>query len=98
MVSTNEKRKVSIPYVEQQVCREKFGKKLNVADEQLCAGGVFLKDSCSGDSGGPLMRLVDGTWILEGIVSFGRGCGLEQPAIYTRLRSYIEWIKDNVEP
>lgn len=75
-----------------------FKNKINIANEQLCVGGEFMKDTCSGDSGGPLMRLSDkALWILEGLVSFGRGCGLEKPGIYTNLRHYIDWINNNVE-
>uniref|UniRef100_A0A1B0G1F4 Uncharacterized protein n=1 Tax=Glossina morsitans morsitans TaxID=37546 RepID=A0A1B0G1F4_GLOMM len=89
---TNEKRKVDVPYVENHNCR------LKVSDSQLCAGGVYMKDSCTGDSGGALMRISPNGWIAEGIVSYGRGCGLEQPAVYTRVRKYIQWIHDNVTP
>uniref|UniRef100_A0A1A9WB40 CLIP domain-containing serine protease n=1 Tax=Glossina brevipalpis TaxID=37001 RepID=A0A1A9WB40_9MUSC len=89
---TNEKRKVDVPYVENRNCRFK------VTDSQLCAGGVFLKDSCTGDSGGPLMRISSSRWVIEGIVSYGRGCALEQPAVYTRVRNYIQWIHDHVAP
>uniref|UniRef100_A0A1B0BEZ4 Uncharacterized protein n=1 Tax=Glossina palpalis gambiensis TaxID=67801 RepID=A0A1B0BEZ4_9MUSC len=89
---TNEKRKVDVPYVENHNCR------LKVSDSQLCAGGVYMKDSCTGDSGGALMRISPSGWIIEGIVSYGRGCGLEQPAVYTRVRKYIQWIRDNVVP
>jgi secreted trypsin-like serine protease len=33
-------------------------------------------------------------WMIAGVTSFGRGCGLPDYAgIYTRVTVYIEWIK-----
>ncbi|XP_046805552.1 serine protease 7-like [Lucilia cuprina] len=87
-----EKRKVELPYVENQICP------IKVAPEQLCAGGEYKKDSCTGDSGGGLVRLAGDAWVVEGIVSYGRGCGLERPGVYTRVSSYIPWIQANVQP
>lgn len=84
------KQKVEVPYVDNSRCPHL------VIEEQLCAGGEFRKDSCTGDSGGALTRPTPDGWFVEGIVSYGRGCGLETPAIYTRVRSYLQWIHNNV--
>lgn len=71
----------------------------------MCAGGENGKDSCVGDSGSALMReenakdiLSKGEHKLIGVVSFGpRKCGTEGvPGVYTRVRSYLDWILDNV--
>jgi secreted trypsin-like serine protease len=51
----------------------------------ICAGYLNGRvDSCSGDSGGPMMILDDSrTWRLVGIVSFGKACALPQyPGVY----------------
>lgn len=54
---------------------------INILSSQLCAGGEEGKDSCNGDSGGPLMGadLLNGLspyTYLAGVVSFGpRVCG-----------------------
>jgi len=64
---------------------------------QICAGSIghstMAKDTCSGDSGSPLM-LYDkkcGQWFLVGIVSYGdypcNGIG-----VYTNVKYYYEWI------
>lgn len=54
-------------------------------------------DTCDGDSGNPLMRLTAYGWIAEGIVSFGRGCGLDDfPAVYTRVANYDDWIRQKL--
>lgn len=45
-----------------------------------------------GDSGGPL--IVDGK--LVGLVSWAKACSLtDYPTVYTRVPSYINWIKEN---
>merc|ERR1712038_237752 len=75
-------------------------------DSQLCVGGEKGRDSCVGDSGSGLMTAdkkvgeVFGHWKLIGIVSFGpRLCGTDKvPGVYSRVRHYIDWILDNVEP
>ena len=80
---------------------QKFkARNVNIASTQLCAGGEFAKDSCDGDSGGPLMRQVQGSnWYLEGIVSFGNRCGLEGwPGVYTKVSEYTDWIQANLKP
>ncbi|KAJ7304130.1 hypothetical protein JRQ81_011657 [Phrynocephalus forsythii] len=59
----------------------------------LCAGVLEGgKDSCRGDSGGPL--ICDGK--LQGIVSFGGFPCAEplEPGIYTKVYNYLDWIKN----
>ncbi|XP_055328896.1 transmembrane protease serine 9-like [Paramacrobiotus metropolitanus] len=54
-------------------------------------------EPCKGDSGGPLVcRRGDGServWSVEGIVSFGAGCGAKRPSVYTRVSNYVHWIE-----
>ncbi|XP_012162947.2 trypsin I-P1 [Ceratitis capitata] len=60
----------------------------------FCCGDIYdhQRDSCSGDSGGPL--ICNGN--LTGIVSFGIGCGTPNtPGYYTNVSSYIDWIRKN---
>jgi len=66
-------------------------------ESMLCAGipvtgGI---DACQGDSGGPLAIRVDGTYILAGVTSWGRGCAQPgYPGIYARVTSYVGWIQE----
>ncbi|KAL1377192.1 hypothetical protein pipiens_016439 [Culex pipiens pipiens] len=82
-----------------QDCRRVFNpRKLSITDMQLCVGGEEGKDSCRGDSGGPLMRQVRGVWYLVGVVSFGElQCGhKDHPSVYTNVAEYVDWIEDCV--
>ncbi|XP_014371555.2 phenoloxidase-activating enzyme-like [Papilio machaon] len=92
------KKHVKVPYVPNDQCRERYT--LNkIVDSQMCAGGKRGEDSCSGDSGGPLMyELEDNTYVAIGVVSFGyKECGtVNVPAIYTYVYEYLDWIKDNM--
>nr|CAH7735497.1 unnamed protein product [Callosobruchus chinensis] len=68
----------------------------------MCAGGERGRDSCRGDSGGPLMSYeqngADQNWYAVGVVSFGPSpCGMENwPGVYTRVGSYMQWIVDKL--
>lgn len=72
---------------------------INLRDTQLCAGGLRGKDTCSGDSGGPLMKRIKSSYYLYGIVSFGPSkCGTKDvPGVYTSVVKYIEWIENNLQ-
>jgi len=95
------KLKVGVPLVANSQCGSTFRRAgVSLADSQLCAGGEANKDSCNGDSGGPLMNTVSGNpsqWYAEGIVSFGTRCGTENwPGVYTRVSKYLDWIYENI--
>uniref|UniRef100_A0A182PAD4 CLIP domain-containing serine protease n=1 Tax=Anopheles epiroticus TaxID=199890 RepID=A0A182PAD4_9DIPT len=85
--------KLGIKVYDHNRCREKYAtKNSNITTNQICAGGEFAKDSCHGDSGGPLMKLQK-VWYLEGIVSYGNRCGLEDwPGIYSHVPAYMAWV------
>ncbi|XP_030373705.1 serine protease 7 [Scaptodrosophila lebanonensis] len=98
---SNIKQHLNLPVTDHDQCAQKFSsRRIQLLDSQLCAGGEFARDSCDGDSGGPLMRRgTSKNWYLEGIVSFGNRCGLEGwPGVYTRVADYIEWIQANLQP
>ncbi|XP_016940485.2 trypsin [Drosophila suzukii] len=89
-------RAVELEIVERNTCGAQYlTKEYTVTDEMLCAGYLEGgKDTCNGDSGGPLA--VDG--VLVGIVSWGVGCGREGfPGVYTSVNSHIAWIEEQAE-
>ncbi|XP_073819736.1 venom serine protease Bi-VSP-like [Musca autumnalis] len=69
-----------------------------ILDTQLCARDrVNNNDTCQGDSGGPL--IIKTGYLrtyLVGITSFGQGCSLSIPGVYTRVSEYLDWIEEVV--
>jgi len=96
-------QKLKIPVLSTSVCSRKFQKGFQPEESQICAGGENGKDSCKGDSGGPLYYKTpkDGDshpWYLLGVVSFGASeCGNGSPGIYSRVEHFLPWIKKNLK-
>lgn len=71
-----------------------------VTPQMICAGAeVDGRDTCPGDSGGPILRRLENGQIVQvGIVSFGIGqCGVAAlPGVYTRLALYTDWMRQVV--
>jgi secreted trypsin-like serine protease len=55
-----------------------------------------LSMPCFGDSGGPLLKAINGVDTLIGLVSFGPSdCGdASIPSVFTNITAYDEWIRD----
>ncbi|KAI4485463.1 hypothetical protein M0804_006968 [Polistes exclamans] len=93
---------VKLPAVEIPRCQEIYRSRSNISYKQLCAGGETDKDSCSGDSGGPLQWYaffgMETRYVQYGIVSFGmRNCGTTGfPGVYTNVKYYMDWILDTI--
>ncbi|NWU82336.1 GRAA protein, partial [Onychorhynchus coronatus] len=91
-------REVNVTVISRQVCNDKrhYGKPV-VTENMICAGDKEgKKDSCSGDSGGPLRC----NNVMRGITSFGKKnkCGSpDGPGVYTRLtKQYLQWIRKTI--
>jgi len=97
---SEELREASIDIIEDNYCaRSSVYGVLFHAEMMICAGmSNGSKDSCTGDSGGPLF-VANASGIAEqvGIVSFGAGCASPvYPGVYTRLSFFSDWIRANV--
>jgi secreted trypsin-like serine protease len=69
-------------------------------ETMLCAGSLSGdRDSCFGDSGGPLYGDVNGQKKLAGLVSWGPdGCAVKgYPGVYVKLDYFKKWIEDTIE-
>lgn len=92
---------VDLPYKTKSECQAAYNiprRSIQLWDKQICAGGVKGKDSCKGDSGGPLMYENGRVFEVIGIVSFGTTpCGLEDvPGVYSKVIEYITWIRNTI--
>lgn len=87
---------VNVPILSTNDCAKKYSSQFDIRMKfHLCAGYESgVKDSCKGDSGGPLITRAGPTgYLLVGIVSFGDGCGKRgKPGVYTRVSTYRDWI------
>uniref|UniRef100_A0A182Q718 Peptidase S1 domain-containing protein n=1 Tax=Anopheles farauti TaxID=69004 RepID=A0A182Q718_9DIPT len=93
--------KVSLKPVGRDQCDRLYrvgdrGLRDGLQDYQLCAGDVEM-DTCPGDSGGPLqVKLLHNakmTPFVLAVTSFGSACGQSNPGVYTKVASYIPWIR-----
>ena len=94
-------REVYIPLIDNPSCNTKYEGLRNIGSNQICAGDEN-KDSCGGDSGGPLLssELGDGKWAVIGVVSFGpRECAHDGkiPGVYARVDEYLDWIESKTK-
>ncbi|EFC48667.1 chymotrypsin [Naegleria gruberi] len=88
--------KVNIPIVSDTICNS-YPLSLDMAKpRQICAGDGAGHDSCSGDSGGPLFRVVNSNtkdFAVVGLVSYGPdGCGTgyeTNRGVYTNTTYYL---------
>ncbi|XP_060654202.1 serine protease grass-like [Drosophila nasuta] len=87
-------REANIKLRNPRTCQQSFRRE--IAQSQLCVGDV-ARDSCRGDSGGPLSYpaeyLSAQRFVQFGIVSYGAfECGSGYPGVYTKVASFIPWI------
>lgn len=91
-------QEVDLPILNNTECQKMFvrsGNKKPIIESFICAGyEQGRKDSCGGDSGGPLsVKRTNGQWVLAGTVSHGIKCALpDQPGVYMRTSYYKPWI------
>ncbi|NXY72405.1 GRAA protein, partial [Glareola pratincola] len=91
-------REVNVTVISRQICNDKKHYENNpvITDNMICAGAKNGgKDSCHGDSGGPLIC----NNVMTGITAFGKAkCGtVDAPGVYTRLaKQYLQWIRKTI--
>jgi secreted trypsin-like serine protease len=92
LLASSTLREVGLNVVGDQTC---FGETSSVAAVTEVCAEALLKDSCNGDSGGPLFAPKNGTYVQIGIVSHGFSCAIPMfPGQYSEvnaptIRSFI---------
>ncbi|CAI4231786.1 unnamed protein product [Auanema sp. JU1783] len=93
---SQELREIHVPIVPWLECNnlENFRGRVHLPS-MICAGySQGNLDSCQGDSGGPLMCSFNGKWEVQGLVSWGIGCGRPgHPGVYSSVYSVLPWIQ-----
>ncbi|KAG7175398.1 Plasma kallikrein-like 1 [Homarus americanus] len=95
----DEVREVVVPILNPK-CDGKSVGQMKITSNMLCAGEEDGgKDTCLGDSGGPLtVEERDRHHTLVGVTSFGSGCGNpDSPGVYTRVTAYLDWVHANTK-
>ncbi|XP_022114875.2 CLIP domain-containing serine protease 2 [Pieris rapae] len=94
--------RVEVPVKSDAECKGYYNRNnRDAVKKQFCAGEL-KKDSCNGDSGGPLMMKANyndvNSYVQYGIVSHGpMQCGSSFPGVYTDVREYVDWILNNIK-
>ena len=92
---SNVRMQVEVPIVSRSTCKHAYSGYRTIDNSMICAGyAEGGKDSCAGDSGGPMVCDEDNKFFLEGVVSWGRGCA--RPGfygVYANVRHFKDWIE-----
>jgi len=94
-------QQVRLPLVDETTCLDaSASNNIKITDKHICAG-IYIggKDSCKGDSGGPLFVQYGNKWVQIGIVSASTSntCATQgHYGVYTRLSEYNDFIKQYV--
>ncbi|XP_019619960.1 PREDICTED: CUB and sushi domain-containing protein 1-like [Branchiostoma belcheri] len=92
-------KQARVPVVSRQDCNNAYsGRGSVISENMMCAGyPEGGHDTCQGDSGGPLVCSRRGTWVLDGVTSWGEGCAVAgYPGVYTRVSAFLDWIDQKI--
>jgi len=94
-------KEIDLPVVRHDQCEAKLrttrlGRRFQLDDSFICAGGEDGKDTCKGDGGSPLVcpsKYDPYTYIQTGVVAWGIGCGEDNvPGVYASVSQAVCWI------
>ena len=88
--------KLKVPLIKHDRCEKAYPQQ--ITSQMMCAGFFKgAKDSCFGDSGGPLFRFTkkNSPPLLIGVVSWGQGCARKGfPGVYAKVSSVLDWVEE----
>merc|ERR1711970_414121 len=94
-------KEIDLPIIDQGTCQNKLrqtrlGRKFQLHDSFICAGGEEGKDTCKGDGGSPLVcpsKSDPYSYVQAGVVAWGIGCGENgTPGVYASVSKAACWI------
>jgi len=94
-------KELDLPVVRHDQCEAKLrttrlGRRFQLDDSFICAGGEDGKDTCKGDGGSPLVcasKYDPYTYVQAGVVAWGIGCGEDNvPGVYASVPEAVCWI------
>merc|ERR1739847_188297 len=94
-------KEIDLPVVGHDQCEvslrtTRLGKRFQLDDSFICAGGINGKDTCKGDGGSPLVcpsKYDPDTYVQAGMVAWGIGCGEDgTPGVYASVSKALCWI------
>merc|ERR1712147_335455 len=94
-------KEIDLPVVGHDQCEaslrtNRLGKRFQLDDSFICAGGVDGKDTCKGDGGSPLVcqsKFDPTSYVQAGIVAWGIGCAEDNtPGVYASVSKGVCWI------
>lgn len=92
-IPSRQLRTVNVRMIAKPTCRQNYRRMLQLSPTMMCASIPGQRDSCSGDSGGPLLHRGE----LCGIVSFGIGCARRSyPGVYTSINHVKRFIQNAI--
>lgn len=80
-----------VPIVGREECRNLFIDPALITTSMICAGKRGT-DACQFDSGGPLLHNKQ----VVGLVSWGIGCGGDEPGVYSSIGATANWIESQI--
>jgi trypsin len=87
----------NVPLVGRDTCNLPLSYDGRITEDMICSGFSSAdreRDSCKGDSGGPLIMYTSDLAKQAGIVSWGEGCAVPlKYGVYTRVSKYFDWIE-----
>ncbi|XP_034244415.1 trypsin-1-like [Thrips palmi] len=110
LVMPKQLQKLDLPIIPFDACNDAIQKLSDANGEKnplvessnVCVGHLDKagQGACNGDSGGPLIQVVDGEVVVIGATSWGYfPCQAEAaPSVYTKVSAFVDWINENIAP
>jgi secreted trypsin-like serine protease len=92
----------ALPYIGRDDCHKSTPRELRSRvnfNSTVCTRSSGIENTCSGDSGGPLIDTTSDHYILRGVTGSGLGfsCSNDFPGFSTDVFEYVDWIRQHLE-